>query len=425
MRRLDTGLIWLVAACVILAAGPAAAQMLGAGPDPFRGQDVPKLVLKIYRVDDLVPVVPDYPYPGGALPTTQGENVPVHGNVSGGAVPGLMGGDGMGMGGMAMGGMAAPGMGGMGGGGMGGLGAPVGGGMMGAGGAGLGGDGGMAGPGPQGESSFPPGRPQELAYALSRIVAPETWEGAGGRGRCQAFGQRLLVLQTPEVHQQIADVLSGITSVRTLVVDAYWLVLSSPELADLAPEAQKGKPQSARVTIDADKLERYVGSAPSFRGRITCLGGQTVHIISGDRRSVVTGAIPVVGSGIGYQPQMSTLNLGVLLQVTPSLLPGEAEALLDVRSTVTHWGGSDPVRIGGGAPPATETTAEGSVAVPASEASIAVDRPNVATQQLATTVRAPLGQAVLVGGLTLQPKLQDAGDESPQIYLIVRVSRAE
>ncbi len=105
-------------------------------------------------------------------------------------------------------------------------------------------------------------------------------------------------------------------------------------------------------------------------------------------------------------------------------------AMLTVLSTVTRWGEQPPsVKVGGESPEAefkefvdaTETTR-----VPASGASVTVDRPNIAAQEVAANLRVPLGQPVLIGGLTLAPA-SDAGQQPDdgqreQLYLVVETS---
>ncbi len=332
-----------------------------------------EMQITIYHIEAVsFPAPTPHPYRGEKLPTTPEENMPVAA---------------VGMGGMAM----APG-------GMG------------------------AEPNPYFGPPAPPNA-EEIVHIITSIVAPQSWEQAGGKGRC-AFDTRtssLVVLQTREIHRQIAPLLERLSSgggpARTMVVEACWLLLDSTQLERLHPPAN---PESGKIrySVDPKILEELARSVPGFRGQITCFSSQTVHIVAGDRRSVVIGEIPVVGGdAAAYQPVMANPNIGALLQVCPTLV-GANSAILDIQSTVTGWReGSEPLQTGkntGGGSPTTF-----------------VDRVQMPTQQIACSLRAPLGKAVIVGGLTLDPNptklesVETKAAEKKQLYLIVRVSVCE
>jgi hypothetical protein len=120
------------------------------------------------------------------------------------------------------------------------------------------------------------------------------------------------------------------------------------------------------------------------------------------------------------------------LQVTPSLLPGTDTAVIDLQSTVTGWQQPDqPILLGSSSRPGIKETGEQgvSVQVPGGAGFTTVDRVIMPAQQLATTLRVPLGRPVLVGGLTLNPAESAEGEgsqqERKQLYLIVRTSTCE
>jgi hypothetical protein len=276
----------------------------------------------------------------------------------------------------------------------------------------------------------------DLIKVIKTLAVPDRWADVGGYGEIAHFGGTLLVLQTPEGHEQVEHILEAIraegVAAQTMIVDAHWLILDSGQLATLLGPDLVEDERPLKITVGRTALSKLAREAPGYRGRITCFSGQTVHLASGSRRTVVTGAIPVVGSGAAYQPIMANPNVGVVLEVTPSMLPGSDEAVVDLHSTVTEWSEPDPpVRIGTTA--ATSHAAAGllgeTVEDVESTAAIEVDRPNIPTQQLSTTLRMPLNKPVLVGGLTLQPT-QPASDDDPdgsqtQLVLIVRVGASD
>lgn len=379
------------------------------------------MTLKVYRVSDLVMPRRNYPYRGSVLPTTG----------STGVSPG---------GGFPMGG-------GLGGGGMGGMG------------GGLGGGGGMGGGGffqvvddLSGEMGMGPGglggqfsgdggltsrfqfSIDDLVNALVSTVAPESWQQAGGQAAITPLGGMLLILQTSAAHEQIQMLLDAIRSEgggqTTVTVRAYWMLLN----ANAASQAEQELRSSADGAAARGVLEQLSKDVISYRGVITCFSEQTVHLVSGTRRHVVTSAIPTVGgSSVGYSPVVAIPNIGVLLEVTPYVVPGSSEAILDVESTVTGWqdtanpirissGSLQPSEMGGTGDPGGMPTGGGSTT------SIELDRINLESHQLATTLRVPLNRPVLVGGMSdpagTQLHKQVAG-ESEQLYLFVEVGTNE
>ena len=271
-----------------------------------------------------------------------------------------------------------------------------------------------------------------------------------GQGELQMLGNTLIVRQTPAVHQEIQQLLdqlregSGVR--KTVAIDARWLVLDSDDLDRLMQVDKKGQRR-----IDRDALADFTRRPTSIRGLMNCFSGQLVYLVGGTRRNVVSGYIPVVGSldepqpsnvqlaslgggarisyaqlgggnapsrssGVGYQPIVEKPNFGTLLEIRPTLVVKANHAVVDLRSTVTTQGKQIPAPRSG----------IGNPAVPN------IDRFTVETQELATTLSVPLGQPVLVGGLTYVnntlPSRKTPGKtqttenrETPQLYLILEL----
>ena len=124
--------------------------------------------------------------------------------------------------------------------------------------------------------------------------------------------------------------------------------------------------------------------------------------------------IPVIVGQTAYQPVIDVPNVGVVVEVRPSVAPGANTAVLDLRSSVTRWGEpSPPARLG---------SASGR------SASCPVDRPNMPAAQMAMTARVPLGKPVLLGAVTFAPAdgagLDKATENPVQLCLIATTSIA-
>lgn len=295
----------------------------------------------------------------------------------------------------------------------------------------------------------------DLIRVLVSTVAADSWAQNGGRGEVQALGTALVVWQTPAVHTLVQDLLkqirAGASDRKTVTIDARWLLLNSDELDKLLVEDQQaGVPQVKR-----DVLADYTRRPGSIRGMTSCFSGQLVYLVSGTRKNIVSSYIPVVGSielpdrtdqlaalrdnslfrlaadtsstrqgndrSVGYQPIIEKPNFGALLEVRATRMSNDETAVVDLKSTITVPGnqpqGSDvDSDVRGIAPP--------------------VDRISIETQEFATTLRMPLGNPVLVGGLTYSPVTASEPDsdrrespaqagrtaaEQPQLYLVLEV----
>ena len=263
-----------------------------------------------------------------------------------------------------------------------------------------------------------------LMDLIKDIVATKTWCDNGGTGTMSCYGSLLCISQTFDVQCQVKELLDDLRAKRraapTVVVDLQWLWLDGTQYEKLMGGAKPAKDGRTRLTVDAKALKALGRKAPGFRGRIACANGQLVHLASGDRRSLIVSAIPVVGvtdTSVGYTPIIHVPNVGVVVELRPTVAPG-GTTTLDVASMVTRWGKPQSTAILG----ASQSAAAGVASCP-------VQRPNMPTQQLAATVRVPLGKPVVLGGLTFAPAesagLDEATDNPVQLYLIATTSVAE
>jgi hypothetical protein len=286
---------------------------------------------------------------------------------------------------------------------------------------------------------------EDLVNVIVNTVANDTWaENGGAEGRIEALGKVLVVWQTPAVHEQIKKLLQALNQTlgerRTLTIDARWLQLTSNEVDDLTVKDSSDPPIVERKSL-ADLTRR----AGSIRGLTNCFSGQLVYIVSGTKRNVVSGFIPVVGAvenlnpseslvslnrrpkiqlvadtvqsnarqaSVGYQPIVVTPNFGALLEIRATSMGGpKSDVIVELRSTLTA---------------ATDSRDDAPRRASADVMAPAIDRVAIETQELATTLRVPVGKPVLVGGLTNVPSSAPAADggqakERPQTYLVLEI----
>jgi hypothetical protein len=453
----NLGLTWIVRDEVVLITTPEEAENW--------------LETRVYDVSDLVLPQSSYPFEGMYIPEARGGRVGAGGGMKGVSGPGAPSG---GMGTVAMGGAAGvekeghEAGGRMGGGlfavveplppsegsepakpsnpaphkeqpkpatpsgtgGRSGMGGGRSGGMGGMGG-GMGGTGGMGGGPAHGSGGGPVTSTasqrdfDSLIDLIKTSVKPTTWDDVGGPGSIAPLegpAGMLVFHQTQEIHQRTEKLLEQIREARSKVplvtVRAFWLLLDMKQLDDLlASKSGKGG------GIDRKTLREMAEKVKGYAGTISCFSGQTVHIASTRSRSAVVGAIPVVGSGIGYQPIVSNPQCGAMLQVTPQVLPGAKTAVVDLWSSVVRSEGpGEQIHFLNGKR-ARKKGDKGDTNEETAEPSVTLDRVNAAVEQLGTTIRLPLGEATLVGGITREPSADQAhAGAAPQLYLFIEVT---
>jgi len=370
-----------------------------------------ELTVRVYSVTDLVTSPPDYPYRGSEIPTTS-QSVGGRGDgvisLGGG---GVVGGYGSG--------------GGFGGGGFGGGGgffqvSDSGGGLSNTGQAVQSGMGGFATlqTAPASRNRF---TIHELVNAIESTIEPQSWAEVGGNAVCTPLGGLLIVKQTVAAHRQIEDLLESIGAeagiMQTITIQAHWLLLTHDQMAQLLLPKAPGNGGAVNL-VDGTVLEELARTGSLYSGQITCFSEQKVHLVSGDRMLVMTGAVPIVSAEVvGYQPVLSVPNIGVLLELKPKLREDGRSALLDLESTVTALGEERAPPI----PVQAENAPAGSTIT---SSSVRLDRLNLETQHLATTIGMPIGVPVLVGGLSVAGGGQTTADPATarQLYLVVKLA---
>jgi hypothetical protein len=274
-------------------------------------------------------------------------------------------------------------------------------------------------------------RPDLVKIASSNLIdliksqINDIWENGHG-GTMDVIDGTLAVRQTPANQRRIADILQQLRehreASRSVTVQADWLLLSPGELSLILRADQTG---ASTVEVDPVALSKLGPRAFYARGRISCVGGQTAHVLSGRVRTLIESLEASVGTDASaYQPVVEEELSGAALQITPHIC--DNWATVDVLSFVSEWNEpGEPYRMG------TENFANKSTTRPAGDAGgsgndeASIDRLNAPSQQLCTTVRLALGKPAIVGGMTLDPDQTGAGKfagaQGRQIYLVLRL----
>ena len=289
----------------------------------------------------------------------------------------------------------------------------------------------------------------QLTQAITTSIEPNSWSQTGERGTIVALGGRLIVTQTADVQNRIEGLLSALRSDggarSSITVRAWWLPLDEAGYQKLMAKG----PAASPPLVDRKQLETLAAEPGVDFGEITCFDGQTVHILSGRFRNVVSSVIPVVGQ---VDQEKTTIEGRIELAAIPSRSGNQivADALQRDR---TSQGTAEDCQMatllaqapeGGGAQPAPHSEKgvgyqpvittqqagamleltptrlpEGKIVLdvkcfvnqwddqPQKQVDfrnvVALDQTRTVMQQLATTLKLPIRKPVLVGAMTLQP----------------------
>ena len=289
----------------------------------------------------------------------------------------------------------------------------------------------------------------ELIEAITATIEPESWDDVGGAGSIATLGNALLISAEEHVHEQIDKLLNSFRerwgTLRTVSTRAYWLWLDDAELETLLAVANDPKAKSedkieAFGLVDEaawqrlmEQLQQDDNQQPAgYRAVLTCYNGQTVHAVSGGQSLVVTGVEPMLVEGdelltiedeepvsasrVVYRPELSVIQEGAALQITPITSVSGKFVVVDVHSRVVHRrDGTDGGRKAGQAGPYRPTPSPQQLVA-------AIDRPQLSTHRFSTTLRVPVDRTMLIGGMTYtsEPKPGE-----PNLYLFLKVSVQE
>jgi hypothetical protein len=277
----------------------------------------------------------------------------------------------------------------------------------------------------------------DLIHAITSTISPLEWQDAGGSASVAQLGAALLVSASERTHQQIETLLNLFRerwgSLRTISVQAWWLWLTDAQLAEIlqAPQGNQPGPESVQafglvkqgawdeLLKDLAQAPRDEGPVPvGYRAVVTCYNGQTVSTVAGDQSIAVTRMEPVLGkgenTGVGYAPTVNVVHQGAALQVTPSATSSGKFVIVDVHSRVNLV---DPPEE-----QAAATDGDDPKLSTPGEVVAAMDRPRLRSQRLSTTLRVPVGDPMLIGGMSFK-SFPVSGD--PNLFLFLKVSVQE
>jgi hypothetical protein len=269
----------------------------------------------------------------------------------------------------------------------------------------------------------------DLMKSITQSISPEDWKENGGRGTIARLGNNLMVSTTARSHEQIENLFTLFRkrwgSLRTVSLNAHWLWLTDEQIADATGGKGGGFGKVTDEAWQALREQAKQFERGGYHAMLTCYNGQTVSTVAGGQRRFIRKVSPLeVGSDkdgksvFGYETQTGIVQDGAALQVTPLTTSGGKIVVLDVHTRVNRF--AEPERDKP-APRAGKAAAEGQAEV-VSQLVAAVDRPQLNSYRLATTLRVPINETVLIGGMSASGEPEPG---EPGLYLFVHLAVQE
>jgi len=324
-----------------------------------------------------------------------------------------------------------------------------GGGMYGGGGGGMyGGGGGMFGPDYEREY-----REWDLVQLIQESIEPDSWYETGtGEGTITSYeGKKLVILQTPEIHNKIATLLKEMRKAlgHQVSIEARFLVVSENFLEDIgvdldfryriggkwslldvrqgssagvAPSPTKVQGSLAggvsamditggygsilddlQVSFLIRATEAHKDSKTLTAPKVTVLSGESASLAVEKSityalppdigTSIITGGVSGITTAESITPQFDTIPTGTVLNITPTITPDKKHVLLNITTTLNDLLGFKTYNI--------ETPLPGG-----GVAKYKQDLPETESSRVYTRVSVPDNGTLLLGGLKVAAEVE-------------------
>jgi type II secretory pathway component GspD/PulD (secretin) len=258
-------------------------------------------------------------------------------------------------------------------------------------------------------------REDRLIKLIMTTVAPQSWDSMGGPGSIDYYplGMALVINQTSDVQEQIADLLAALRRLndQEVVLEFQMISLADDVLKQMsadwpapsaAPDAPAGAPQVRFLdgkqvnpfmeTIQADR-RTSVHQAP----KMTLLNGQSANVDLTDKQFFVTGVETVESNGqICFVPKSETCDLGLKLSAQPVISGDRKFVRLNLKVKQTELASSTiplvPVTI-----PLEPQQPDGTKGAPVPFTQY-IQKPEIDTHAVDVTLAIPDGGTALITG---------------------------
>jgi general secretion pathway protein D len=157
----------------------------------------------------------------------------------------------------------------------------------------------------------------------------------------------------------------------------------------------------ATILIQATQAQQT--SSQITAPRVTLFNGQRAYVLVATTQAYVSDLTPVVGSNaVGFDPTISTVQSGVLLDVQATVSADRKYVTLTLRPQLSNLLALVPFAIGG----STITPTGNNPATQPFNSSATIQQPEVQITEVRTTVSVPDGGTLLLGGQSISGEIE-------------------
>jgi Flp pilus assembly secretin CpaC len=191
---------------------------------------------------------------------------------------------------------------------------------------------------------------KQLIKMIEASIAPNSWAVGGGRGTIEymPIGMSLVVSQTPQVQEQVAELLDRLRRVQDIQVALEVRVLSVGDCLFERVASEFGLERQPTALLDSRAASQFMELVQSDERthvmqapKLTTFSGQEATVRAGDEQFFVTGLSLTQCSGRSvFVPQNQPFWTGCTMTVTSTVAPDRRTVLLKLQAEMAEM--SDP-----------------------------------------------------------------------------------
>lgn len=192
---------------------------------------------------------------------------------------------------------------------------------------------------------------QQLMKLITASISPDSWAAVGGRGTIEymPIGMAIVVNQTPEVQEQVAELLDRVRRVQDFQVALEVRVMSIGDCLFEQIADDFGLLRQPTALLDgcgmARLLERVQGNPRANivqAPKLTTFSGQEATIRAGDEQLFVTGLSSAQSRGqTVVVPQNQAYWTGLKMTMQPTVTPDRRNILLKLQAEIAEMSSPD------------------------------------------------------------------------------------
>jgi type II secretory pathway component GspD/PulD (secretin) len=196
----------------------------------------------------------------------------------------------------------------------------------------------------------------DLIKLVTDLVAPASWSLHGGAGSIEYYpmGKGLVVRQTPEVHEQLGQMLDALRKSQDVGFEIETLIMRVPEsvLQSINIELGKCDANAAPMIVDEKQMKSFMGAFLESKAkcevlnsaRLKLINGQEGSVSVGEARSFITGmTIENVDGNCKYVPQNKSFDVGTRFEAVGVVAADRNYVSLKCKGQITEL--QEPVEL--------------------------------------------------------------------------------